>query len=322
MGTIVIALYVVVGTLLLLAILCILYLRRKNSRARHHSDLDFDDLGKLNQPLLEGNEQEGRRQSTAVEMVTKMWNSQDSKARIKHPWQIDYRKLCLGRRIGSGAFGMVFEGRYDGTMHPVAVKKLPLSLEEDSRKQEAKAAQSEMQILWELRHPVRRLNKLPRRMGRIDQIEYSLNMVNLFCEYSIHPPWYPLLTHFAPPDTASISSPPQHLLHFYGMAFVRIQQEEFMCLVTELCLCSLDTFIGSGKKRQEAVAKGLPEMSLEVLQKVGEGLPFFQAPAHALSVAPALTPASALTHADTRSLKTLTPTLSHFLAYPLPSSAT
>ena len=41
-----------------------------------------------------------------------------------------------------------------------------------------------------------------------------------------------------------------------------------MCLVTELCIASLDVYIGSGKKYNEAVAKGMPEWSEAMFTKM------------------------------------------------------
>jgi serine/threonine protein kinase len=62
----------------------------------------------------------------------------------------------------------------------------------------------------------------------------------------------------------------QNILHFFGVAFVRLQHEEFMCLVTELCISSLDVYVGPEKLKQkeQAIAKGLPVMSEAVLRKI------------------------------------------------------
>jgi hypothetical protein len=136
--------------MLLLALLLILYYRRQNQRMRHHSDLDLKDM--LSEPLL--GESLPKERGTAVEMVTSMWKDTSSTTTIQQPWQINFAKLNLGKRIGAGAYGMVFEGVYNEGRQPVAIKRLLLSIHEEARATEIKSAQSEMKILWELRHPV------------------------------------------------------------------------------------------------------------------------------------------------------------------------
>jgi hypothetical protein len=63
-------------------------------------------------------------------------------------------------------------------------------------------------------------------------------------------------------------SPRQYLLHFYGAAFTREIAEEFMFLVTELCLGSLDIYTNSKEKLEEAIVQGLPRMSETLLFKI------------------------------------------------------
>jgi serine/threonine protein kinase len=52
-----------------------------------------------------------------------------------------------------------------------------------------------------------------------------------------------------------------NILTFFGVAFVRKDGEELMCMVTELCTGSLDIYIGTDKKKQEALDKGMPELT-------------------------------------------------------------
>ena len=59
-----------------------------------------------------------------------------------------------------------------------------------------------------------------------------------------------------------------NIITFYGMAFVREKGNEIMCLVTELCAGSLDIYIGSTKKKEMAIARGMPEMTQSLLMKV------------------------------------------------------
>jgi serine/threonine protein kinase len=85
-------------------------------------------------------------------LMAALWKRRSPREDLhKHAWQIPYAQLELHRPIGQGATGMVFSGRY-GEL-PVAIKEMALSQDLDTYREELYAARSEMQILWELRHP-------------------------------------------------------------------------------------------------------------------------------------------------------------------------
>jgi serine/threonine protein kinase len=52
---------------------------------------------------------------------------------------------------------------------------------------------------------------------------------------------------------------------FNGVAFVRERGQEFMCLVTELCLGALDVYTDGERKQQAALANGFPQLTTELL---------------------------------------------------------
>jgi serine/threonine protein kinase len=109
-----------------------------------------------------------------------------------------YKQIKMGQRIGSGAFGQVFNGHYGD--QPCAIKEMSLSDDPEKFQNELRSAREEMQILWELRHP--------------------------------------------------------NVLLFYGASFVRREQRELLCLVTELCLGSCEIYTGSAAKLKDGLAKG------------------------------------------------------------------
>jgi serine/threonine protein kinase len=59
-----------------------------------------------------------------------------------------------------------------------------------------------------------------------------------------------------------------NILTFFGVAFVRKANEELMCMVTELCAGSLDMYIGTAEKKQEALERGMPELTDALLLKM------------------------------------------------------
>ena len=200
------------GVLVLLVVMLVIFLYRRQRRP---------NFGR--EPLL-GSQETERTSSrvSAVEMFSSMWNNPE-KQTIGQAWEIDAAKLHINQKIGSGAFGAVFEGRYERTKQPVAIKRLTLAIDIEIQEQQVKEIHNEMTILWGLRHP--------------------------------------------------------HLLDFFGVAFMKKDHEEFMCLVTELCVCSLELYVGSAKKRLDAISKGLLEpMDVEVLRhiliQVATGLAF------------------------------------------------
>jgi serine/threonine protein kinase len=96
-----------------------------------------------------------------------MWNNPE-KQTIGQPWEIDAAKLHINQKIGSGAFGAVFEGRYERTKQPVAIKRMALVPDAETQEQQVKEIHNEMTILWGLRHPhlldffgVASMNSLP-----------------------------------------------------------------------------------------------------------------------------------------------------------------
>jgi hypothetical protein len=199
------------------------YYYYRNRSARHYSDLRFGSGSSLGEPLLASSPGSA---PSAVEMVSLLWRqtTQRSSASIQDPWQLNYKKLKFGVRIGSGAFGTVFDGTYGETKLKVAIKRILLSADADAYRSEIKAAHSEMKILWELRHP--------------------------------------------------------NILTFFGIAFVRERGEELMCFVTELCAGSLDIYIGSKRKHEIGIRKGMPELTdeliLRIVKDVAAGLAFMR----------------------------------------------
>jgi serine/threonine protein kinase len=71
------------------------------------------------------------------------------------PWQLHHNHVVYGKKIGSGAFGVVFAGSHHGT--PVAIKAIPLQAsheyEAEKFEREIDRIKAEINILWELRHP-------------------------------------------------------------------------------------------------------------------------------------------------------------------------
>jgi hypothetical protein len=146
---------IAVGCVLFVIVLAFgLYYYYRNRAARHYSDLHFGfKNSNLGEPLLDRGGADGK--GNAVEMVSTLWRrATRSNANINDPWQLQYNKLKFGARIGSGAFGTVFDGTYGETKLKVAIKRILLSADADAYRNEIKAAHSEMKILWELRHPV------------------------------------------------------------------------------------------------------------------------------------------------------------------------
>jgi hypothetical protein len=72
---------------------------------------------------------------------------------VPNPWEIEYTKLVLRKRIGGGTYGTVFQGMYG--KDAVAIKRLTLSPdpEDEDEGQNVKNVMSEAQLLWDLRHP-------------------------------------------------------------------------------------------------------------------------------------------------------------------------
>jgi hypothetical protein len=162
-GQIIVAIVVV---LLLMMAFLTLYYRRMNEKLRQyerHSDLtvsmlSMDHLSEMEHREISKKDASVRSltpKQSAVEMISHMWT--EPTGCILQPWQINFGKVQLGKRIGSGAASTVFEGLYDDAQQPVAIKRMLLSIDEETRRTEIKSAQVEMQILWELRHPVRTL---------------------------------------------------------------------------------------------------------------------------------------------------------------------
>jgi serine/threonine protein kinase len=137
------------GVIILLLFCC----KRKEERANKDG---------LSEPLLDKGEEMrrvtfGRRSDgtayPAAEIVSELWANTGG-VKIKQPWLIDFAQLRLGKAIGSGASGTVFDGTYDETtQQPVAIKRISLSADEEARRKELISAQKEMKLLWELRHP-------------------------------------------------------------------------------------------------------------------------------------------------------------------------
>jgi predicted outer membrane repeat protein len=59
-----------------------------------------------------------------------------------------------------------------------------------------------------------------------------------------------------------------NIITFFGTSFVREKGIEIMCLVTELCIGSMDVYIGSAKKKERALRKGMPQMTKPLLMKL------------------------------------------------------
>jgi hypothetical protein len=76
-----------------------------------------------------------------------------SDALTPNPWQLEYAKLCFGESIGTGSFGTVYSGTLKGVNSRVAIKKLRLSSDQDSKNAELQAANTEMAVLFGLTHP-------------------------------------------------------------------------------------------------------------------------------------------------------------------------
>jgi hypothetical protein len=157
------------------AIFNLVYYRRRNNKARHYSDLDIGGL--LDEPLLADGERRLRSGSTkgaeswwkggfskkdragsADLTTTDLFStinalaSRDQADRLhKSAWQIPYSKMKMQKRIGTGAFGLVFDGFYGE--QPVAIKEMTLSDDPETFKSELQSCREEMNILWELRHP-------------------------------------------------------------------------------------------------------------------------------------------------------------------------
>ena len=154
------------GALLGLALLYILYKRRRK-RSKPRSG--------LSQPLLEPTDND-----MTFEMVMR---GPENEQEIKYAWQVDFAKLHLERPIGSGGYGLVFKGTYDGAQKPVAIKRLPLSIDEETKRIEIAAAQREMHILWNLRHP-NLLHFFGVAFAKIHQQSFML-LVTELCTYSL-----------------------------------------------------------------------------------------------------------------------------------------
>jgi hypothetical protein len=135
--------------LLFAALLSTMYYRNKLKRARHHSDIAMD----LGEPLLSGGDDiratkgSTRGPGSVVEMVKSLWKDDTMRESINghtENWQIEYKQLKFKNRIGSGAYGAVFDGVYGDTKLPVAIKRITLSADPDKNKDEITQAQTEV----------------------------------------------------------------------------------------------------------------------------------------------------------------------------------
>jgi hypothetical protein len=205
-----ILLTIVVGLMVVTAMLVFYY--RKNQQARHHSNLHvtglFGDkpMKDMQRPLIAG-----KREEPHFSYFPEMGPSPKTQSK-KSAWSIDYKKVNFDKKIGSGAFGSVFQGTFGNTKLPVAIKRIMLSQDPEAFKEQVNQAQSEIMILWELRHP--------------------------------------------------------NILQLFGVAFVRERCEELMALVTELCLGSLDVYICTPLRRQQAIEGGMPDLTNNTLLRL------------------------------------------------------
>jgi serine/threonine protein kinase len=69
-----------------------------------------------------------------------------------------------------------------------------------------------------------------------------------------------------------------NILKFIGVAVVRERGQEFMSLVTELCIGSLDVYTSGERKQREAIENGMPELTddlvLNFVLGIAAGLAF------------------------------------------------
>jgi serine/threonine protein kinase len=228
-----------------LLILSVHYYRR-DTAARHHSDLQASDLlgpqPDLTEPIfnrtslnsdvvvtVQAHQPVHTRSRTAeimsaVGLVAGKGNDR-SKQRTppnKLPGQIDYKCIKWAKQkdgslavLGEGAYGVVYEGSFEG--RPAAIKRIRLPRRPTSHlnstgdssdsssgdvqdiHRKLQALRTEIELLWELRHP--------------------------------------------------------NILLTYGVAFVRERQEESVCLVSEQCRGSLDVYIRRGKQQQQPLSQ-------------------------------------------------------------------
>jgi predicted outer membrane repeat protein len=150
-----IALVVCLSIMLVAAISTAVYYRKKLRKARHHSDIRLTDMD-LGEPLLQDGEDRKNsiadeyreRGGSVVEMVRSLWkvDTETNNSAQAENWQIEYKQLKFNQRIGTGAYGAVFDGVYGDTKLPVAIKRITLSADPDKNKGEIKQAQTEVSM--------------------------------------------------------------------------------------------------------------------------------------------------------------------------------
>jgi hypothetical protein len=229
--------YAVIGSVSLVVLVFLLWpllyrQRKKHRRYDSYNDTPLDGMCDefIDGTLWDETAEVGERATEGeggTERKSEGWFGRQRKQKKKLPaWQLRYKDLMYGNKIGSGAFGMVFAGQHLGTA--VAIKEMALQSSREHQpaefQHELDAAKTEIKILWCASH-----------------VFYS------------H-----MYSHLYSPVCCIFHRELRHpnILCFYGGCFDSKVGRERICLVTELCK-------GTFNSSQRAV-QSVSEMSLSV----------------------------------------------------------